>query len=208
MDAFHTLEMTTDKFPGCRTLARAYPCKRETFMRKNPRNVVMFNPCDGGTEDNWEFDLHTAWYGRPLIYFTCELSRVNNLCPIKLRLAFVSWFHEYDISEVSDRDAKKCLPLGKRKWEALSGRACGRDLHLYEASPLPNYGVVPVRRAVGQAFLVPNFDTPTIPYHMKKHKPSVFPDGTHDGKRSEGSGSRLWVLNKVLMHSGTAFSVP
>jgi len=35
-------------------------------------NVVMFNPCSGGTEDNWAFGLHEAWYGRPIICFSCE----------------------------------------------------------------------------------------------------------------------------------------
>ena len=38
----------------------------------------------------------------------------------------------------------------------------------YEAKPMLDYGVVPVSRAMGQAFLTSNMENMTIPFHINK----------------------------------------
>ena len=95
-------------------------------------------------------------------------------------------------------DQGKFYPLGKQKW----GTWGGHDLHLYEPSPLIDYGVVPVGCAVGQAFLMPNCENRTIPHYMGKYQKSAFPHGKAGSAARPGNGSKLWVLSKYVMESG------
>ena len=90
--------------------------------------------------------------------------------------------------------------MGKGKWEDVG--YAQRDIHLYEAKPMRDYGVVLVSRAVGQAFLTPNMENMTIPFHLNKFQKSAFPFGKADSRNVVGNGSKLWVVNKALMESG------
>ena len=59
----------------------------------------MFSPVqDGGEWDDYGYA--GAWYGRPLVFFTLLLSRrKKGLKDIELRLAFVEWYHQLDLSK-------------------------------------------------------------------------------------------------------------
>jgi len=58
---------------------------------------------------------------------------------------------------VSRKDLQKVLPPGKGAWE---NHASGSSVQLYEATK-PDFAIVLVVRIVGQAFLMPNFETST-----------------------------------------------
>ncbi len=89
------------------------------------------------------------------------------------------------------------LPPGKRTWKNDMSGSC---VQLYEPSK-PDFEVVSVNRIVGQAFLMPNFETPTIPHYMKDLQKKVFKHGRADGAKSN-NGSKLWVVNDMAMMSG------
>lgn len=88
------------------------------------------------------------------------------------------------------------FPLGKRKMRWLS-----ETVQLYEPHPV-DYFVMPVSRIVGQAFLMPNCENTTIPYHMKRFKKRAFPWGKHDPHTGNARGSTLWVVNHQAMLAG------
>ena len=92
-------------------------------------------------------------------------------------------------------DNSRAFPEGKSKMRWLSD-----TIELYEPHPM-DYFVIPVARVVGQAFLMPNFETPTIPYYMKEFKKRAFPWGKNDSN-NKPSGSRLWVVNHHSMLAG------
>jgi hypothetical protein len=98
---------------------------------------------------------------------------------------------------VSHKDLQKVLPPGKGAWE---NHVSGSRVQLYEATK-PDFTIVLVVRIVAQAFLMPNFETPRIPYFMRKLKHKVFEHGHADTQRGE-NGSRLWVVNDVAMMMG------
>lgn len=76
----------------------------------------------------------------------------------------------------------------------------GSSVQLYEPTQ-PDYAIVPVNRIVGQAFLMPNFETPTIPHYMQSLQKKVFKHGRADTERTK-NGSKLWVVNDVAMMMG------
>ena len=76
----------------------------------------------------------------------------------------------------------------------------GTSIQLYEPS-VTDFSIIPVRRIVGQAFLMPNFETPTIPHYMAKLKNRVFEHGDCDSEHKK-SGSKLWVVNDSAMMHG------
>lgn len=94
------------------------------------------------------------------------------------------------------------VKLGKRKRYDYFVEGC---VELYEPSPLVDYGVVPVKRIVGQALLVPNFEQERIPHALAKLKKRAFPWGAAAGVDGRG-GSRLWIVNTVAMRAGRSFS--
>jgi len=98
---------------------------------------------------------------------------------------------------VSEKALQKCLPPGKAAWE---NHVSGSSIQLYEATK-PDFAIVPVGRIVGQAFLMPNFETPTIPHYMRPLQSKVFKHGQADSARTK-NGSKLWVVNDVAMMMG------
>jgi hypothetical protein len=56
----------------------------------------MINPCLGPGLD-WEFTLHEAWYARVVLFFTAELQRKYGKPNALVRLAYVQWYHRYDL---------------------------------------------------------------------------------------------------------------
>jgi hypothetical protein len=74
----------------------------------------------------------------------------------------------------------------------------GGEIQLYEAAIL-DLQVIPISRIVGQALLVNNFKTPTIPAHLHSKKRSMFPKGK--------VGSKLWMLNVMGMRAGRSFAM-
>ena len=90
------------------------------------------------------------------------------------------------------------MPHGKNAhWTNL---ITGTSVMLYEPST-PDFAIIRVTDIVGQAFLMPNFETPTIPYYMQRLKGKVFPYGQSDSRQRK-SGSKLWVVNDVAMWHG------
>ena len=75
--------------------------------------------------------------------------------------------------------------------------SCG-EIQLYKAAIL-DVQVIPISRIVGQALLVRNLKTPTIPPSLSSKKKSVFPRGK--------VGSRLWMVNTTGMKAGRSFAM-
>ena len=94
------------------------------------------------------------------------------------------------------------VKLGKRTRYDYFEEGC---VELYEPSPLVDYGVVPVKRIVGQALLMPNFEQERIPHALAKLKKRAFPWGATAGADGRG-GSRLWMVNTIAMRAGRSFS--
>ena len=89
------------------------------------------------------------------------------------------------------------IPMGKNLHKGRDGES----IQLYEPT-IPDYAVVAVTRIIGQAFLMPNFEFPTIPYCMKKYRLQCFPCGECDSETGRRKGSRLWLVNTMLMRLG------
>ena len=62
------------------------------------QNVVMVSPLREDDTPGWIYDPETAWYARVIMFFTADIKRKGGLPPRTVRLAFVSWFHEYNLS--------------------------------------------------------------------------------------------------------------
>lgn len=62
----------------------------------------MINPCESPTAgdfelDGWKFSFDEAWYARVVLFFKAELKRKNGKPNALVRLAYVQWYHRYDV---------------------------------------------------------------------------------------------------------------
>lgn len=149
-------------------------------------------------EEKWSFHHAQVWYARVVFFFSATIDcRRTGKGTHDVRLAYVEWLHDYDTTSVRESDI---IPVGKEKWKGFKEQT--DDVFLYEPCHPVDYQVIAVNRIVGQAFLMPNFETLTIPYYMRRYKKQIFPYGAHDSEDGNRKGSKLWVVNKGLMMQG------
>ena len=176
---------------------RAFPFKTLQFHGKNTCSWIAFIPpyCTMPTntmdlEKKAHFD--NVSYGRLILVFKCRLaSRLSHpQQTVERDLAFIEELWPYTPT-LNHADV-----LG----ELFDCR------HLYRTSPKPTYYVIPVSRILGDAPILADPVTPTIPFRAQAHRsPSLHgknPCSIPDSWPNKYDGSKLFVVNRWAYKRG------